>query len=144
MNVPLPKVLQGRIETFIVESGLPREVVDELINHHTVVTYPKVSTLFLQGAPADMLFWIFSGMVEVFCPYADGSRVLLRLCGPGEVLKHVDFIDHKKRRAQVFEAIRTYQVRSSAGDPFILRQLHFRSPQQTDDLLRRIFSSLHS
>jgi CRP-like cAMP-binding protein len=104
MNVQIPEVLQRRLEAFIADSGLPREIVDELISHHTVVTYPKGSTLFLQGAPADMFFWVFSGMVEVFCPQADGSRVLVRLCGPGEVLGHVDFIDHKKRRAQVFEA----------------------------------------
>ncbi len=104
MNVQIPEILQRRLEGFITDSGLPREIVDELISHHTVVTYPKGSTLFLQGAPADMMFWVFSGMVEVFCPQADGSRVLVRLCGPGEVLGHVDFIDHKKRRAQVFEA----------------------------------------
>lgn len=104
MNVQIPEILQRRLEGFIADSGLPREIVDELISHHTVVTYPKGSTLFLQGAPADMMFWVFSGMVEVFCPQADGSRVLVRLCGPGEILGHVDFIDHKKRRAQVFEA----------------------------------------
>ena len=104
MNVQIPEILQRRLEGFITDSGLPREIVDELISHHTVVTYPKGSTLFLQGAPADMMFWVFSGMVEVFCPQADGSRVLVRLCGPGEILGHVDFIDHKKRRAQVFEA----------------------------------------
>ncbi len=83
---------------------MPKEIVEELISHHTVVTYPKGSTLFLQGAPADVLFWISSGMVEVFCPQEDGSRVLVRLCGPGEILGHVDFIDYKGRRAQMFEA----------------------------------------
>jgi CRP-like cAMP-binding protein len=104
MTDQIPEVLQRRLDAFIADSGLPREIVDELISHHTVVSYPKGSTLFLQGAPADMFFWVFSGMVEVFCPQADGSRVLVRLCGPGEILGHVDFIDHKKRRAQVFEA----------------------------------------
>src|SRR5579859_2250413 len=104
MNAQIPEVLQRRLDAFIADSGLPREIVDELISHHTVVSYPKGSTLFLQGAPADMLFWVFSGMVEVFCPQSDGSRVLVRLCGPGEILGHVAFIDHKQRRAQVFEA----------------------------------------
>jgi CRP-like cAMP-binding protein len=104
MTAQIPEVLQRRLDAFITDSGLPREIVDELISHHTVVSYPKGSTLFLQGAPADMLFWVFSGMVEVFCPQSDGSRVLVRLCGAGEILGHVDFIDHKRRRAQVFEA----------------------------------------
>jgi CRP-like cAMP-binding protein len=104
MTAQIPEVLQRRLDAFIADSGVPREIVDELISHHTVVSYPKGSTLFLQGAPADMLFWVFSGMVEVFCPQSDGSRVLVRLCGPGEILGHVDFMDHKQRRAQVFEA----------------------------------------
>jgi CRP-like cAMP-binding protein len=104
MNSQLPDALQRRVENFVTDSGLPREIVDELISHHTLVTYPKGSALFLQGSPADMLFWIISGSAEVFCPQSDGDRVLMRLCGPGEILGHVDFIDHKQRRAQMFEA----------------------------------------
>jgi len=104
MNPQLPEALQRRVETFVNDSGLPREIVDELISHHTLVTYPKGSALFLQGSPADMFFWVFSGTVEVYCPQPDGERVLMRLCGPGEILGHVDFIDHKERRAQMFEA----------------------------------------
>jgi CRP-like cAMP-binding protein len=104
MNPQLPEALQRRVDSFVSDSGLPREIVDELISHHTIVTYPKGSALFLQGSPADMFFWVFSGTVEVFCPQSDGERVLMRLCGPGEILGHVDFIDHKQRRAQMFEA----------------------------------------
>jgi len=104
MNPQLPEALQRRVESFVNDSGLPKEIVDELISHHTLVSYPKGSALFLQGSPADMFFWVFSGTVEVFCPQPDGERVLMRLCGPGEILGHVDFIDHKQRRAQMFEA----------------------------------------
>jgi CRP-like cAMP-binding protein len=104
MSPQLPEALQRRVDAFVADSGLPRAIVDELISHHTLVTYPKGSALFLQGSPADMFFWIFSGTVEVFCPQPGGERVLMRLCGPGEVLGHVDFIDHKQRRAQIFEA----------------------------------------
>jgi CRP-like cAMP-binding protein len=104
MNLQTPELLRRRLEAFVSDSGLPREILDDLISHHTIVTYPKGSILFLRGAPADVLFWVLSGTVEVFCPQSDGSRVLVRLCGSGEVLGHVDFIDHKKRRAQAFEA----------------------------------------
>lgn len=104
MNPQIPAALRRNLDDFVSASGLPGTIVEELIGHHTVVTYPKGSTLFLQGSPADMFFCVFSGMVEVFCPQSDGSRVLVRLAGPGEILGHVDFIDHKERRAQVFEA----------------------------------------
>ncbi len=109
MSVQLPDVRRRRLDTFVAESGLPREIVDELISHRIIVTYSKGSTLFLRGAPADMLFWVISGVVEVYCPQPDGgrfdgSRFMVRLCGPGELLGHVHFIDHKERRVQAFEA----------------------------------------
>jgi CRP/FNR family cyclic AMP-dependent transcriptional regulator len=104
MNAQIPESLQRRLEVFINDSGLPQEIVDELNSHHTTVTYPKHAALFLQGAPADLLFLVFSGVVEVFSPQADGSRVLVRLCGAGEVLGYVDFLDHRQRHAQAYEA----------------------------------------
>jgi CRP/FNR family transcriptional regulator len=104
MNPQIPAALRRNLDDFVLASGLPTAIIEELIGHHTVVTYPKGSTLFLHGSPADMFFCVFSGMVEVYCPQSDGSRVLVRLAGPGEILGHVDFIDHKGRRAQVFEA----------------------------------------
>jgi CRP-like cAMP-binding protein len=105
---------------------LPREIVDELESHHTVVTYPKGSTLFLQGKPADLFFWVFSGMVEVFCPHADGRRVLVRLCGAGEVLGHVDFLDHKQRHAQAHEAFARTQCEVA-----LLPRKHIFEPLKT-------------
>ncbi len=104
MNAKMPEVFRRRLEAFIDDSGLPRVIVEDLESSHTVVTYPKGSTLFLQGEPADLFFWVFSGMVEVFCPQPDGSRILVRVCGAGELLGYVDFLDHKQRHAQAFEA----------------------------------------
>src|SRR5579859_218191 len=104
MGFQLPRSLQHGVESFVSDSGLPREIVAELIEHHTVVPYCKGSTLFLRGSPADVIFWVFSGVVEVFCPLEDGTRVLVRLCGPGDILGHVDFSDNKQRRVQKYEA----------------------------------------
>jgi CRP/FNR family cyclic AMP-dependent transcriptional regulator len=105
MNNKLPDILLKRLDAFISDSGLPRPLVEDLIGHHTVVSYPKGSTIFLQGSPADVLFFVFAGIIEVYCPQHDSSRVLVRLCGPGEIVGHVDFIDQKQRRVQRFEAI---------------------------------------
>ncbi len=62
---------------------LPKELADELIRHHTSVTYHKDSIIFLQGSPADLMFWIMSGLVKLYCPRPDGNRTLVKLCGPG-------------------------------------------------------------
>ena len=83
---------------------LPKELADELIRHHTSVTYAKDSIIFLQGSPADLMFWIMSGLVKLYCPISDGDRTLVRLCGPGDVLGYADFIDGDQRHLQAFEA----------------------------------------
>jgi CRP-like cAMP-binding protein len=83
---------------------LPKELADELIRHHTSVTYHKDSIIFLQGSPADLMFWIMSGLVKLYCPRPDGNRTLVKLCGPGDVLGYADFIDPDHRHLQAFEA----------------------------------------
>src|SRR5216684_7531245 len=94
---------QHRLRSHLVQF-LPEELADELVRHHTSVTYAKDSIIFLQGSPADLMFWIMSGMVKLYCPISDGDRTLVRLCGPGDVLGYADFIDGDKRHLQPFEA----------------------------------------
>ena len=94
---------QQRLRTHLAQF-LPQDLADELIRHHTSVTYAKDSIIFLQGSPADLMFWIMSGLVKLYCPISDGDRTLVRLCGPGDVLGYADFIDGDQRHLQAFEA----------------------------------------
>ncbi len=94
---------QHRLRSHLVQF-LPEELADELVRHHTSVTYAKDSIIFLQGSPADLMFWIMSGLVKLYCPISDGDRTLVRLCGPGDVLGYADFIDPDNRHLQAFEA----------------------------------------
>jgi len=94
---------QHRLRSHLVQF-LPDELADELVRHHTSVTYAKDSIIFLQGSPADLMFWIMSGLVKLYCPISDGDRTLVRLCGPGDVLGYADFIDPDNRHLQAFEA----------------------------------------
>lgn len=87
-----------------LEAFLPGSLVDELLNHHIRLSYPKDALVFAQGAPADVLFFILNGLVKVYCPVGDGDRVLLRLAGPGDFLGNIDFLDSGQHRTQVFEA----------------------------------------
>lgn len=49
-------------------------------------TYPKGSTLFLQGQPATGIYMLCQGRVKL-CTYSrDGKAVILRVAEPGEVL----------------------------------------------------------
>jgi len=94
---------RGRLEMQLSQFGIPTKLIEEIIGHHTLVNYNKGSMIFLQGSPADLLFWVFSGLVKVYCPRADGSRILVKLAGPADIIGHVDYIDSRGRRAQAFE-----------------------------------------
>ncbi len=91
--------LRGRV----TEIRIPAEFVDEIMGHHTLVNYSKGSMIFLQGSPADVLFCIFTGLAKVYCPRSDGSRILMKLVGPGDLIGYVDVMDPKGRRSQAFE-----------------------------------------
>jgi CRP/FNR family transcriptional regulator, cyclic AMP receptor protein len=92
-----------RLEMRLGDFGIPVKFVDEIIGHHTVVNYSKGSMVFLQGSPADVMFWVLAGLVKVYCPRPDGTRILVKLGGPGDLIGHVDYIDSRGRHAQVFE-----------------------------------------
>jgi CRP/FNR family cyclic AMP-dependent transcriptional regulator len=83
---------------------LPEEHVEEILGHHTTLTYAKGTIIFLQGAPADVVYWIRAGLVGIYYPDAEGNRILVQLAGPGEFVGHTDFVDEKGRLCQAFEA----------------------------------------
>src|SRR6266478_5318168 len=92
-----------RLEMRLGDFGIPGKFVDEIIGHHTVVNYNKGSMVFLQGSPADVMFLVLAGLVKVYCPRPDGTRILVKLAGPGDLIGHVDYIDSRGHHAQVFE-----------------------------------------
>jgi len=98
---PLHQRLQAQEQ---LKSYLPQLAMDELLKHHTRLDYPKDAPIFLQGAPADVTFYVLNGLVKVYCPKGDGNRVLLQLAGPGDILGYIDSIGSERRRTQVFEA----------------------------------------
>ena len=83
---------------------LPNGLTDELFNHHDAVAYPKGSILFGQGTPADLIFWLKSGVVKISCPMGDTDRTSVRLAAPGDILGLTDFIDSAGKRTRAFEA----------------------------------------
>lgn len=95
---------QSRLLTQLEQCGLPKAGISALVARHTLVRYPKGSPLFLQGSPADVVFAVFSGLVKIYCPRSEGSRILVEIAGPGDVVGYADFVDLNNQRSQVFEA----------------------------------------
>jgi CRP/FNR family transcriptional regulator, cyclic AMP receptor protein len=104
MNSQLSTPGQSRLLELLEQWGLPKEAIAGLVGRHTLVRYPKRSPLFLQGSPADVAFAVFNGLVKVYCPGADGNRILVYLAGPGDLIGYADFMDTNRQRSQMFEA----------------------------------------
>jgi CRP/FNR family transcriptional regulator, cyclic AMP receptor protein len=92
-----------RLQRQICGLGLPAELADDVIGHHTLVNYGKGAMVILQGSPADVLFYVIAGVVKVYSPSPDGGRILLKLAGPGDLVGYADYVDSRGRRAQIFE-----------------------------------------
>jgi CRP-like cAMP-binding protein len=95
---------QSRLLELLEQWGLPKEAITGLVGRHTPVRYPKRSPLFLQGSPADVVFAVFTRLVKVYSPGPDGSRILVHLAGPGDLIGYADFLDGNRQRSQMFEA----------------------------------------
>jgi CRP/FNR family transcriptional regulator, cyclic AMP receptor protein len=104
MQRSLAKEGDQRLKARLIDWQLSEQVIETLLGHHHVVSYSKGSAVFLQGAPADVLYWVQTGLVVLYHPQADGERVFVRLSGPGELIGYADFIDDTGRRVQAFEA----------------------------------------
>src|SRR5437870_6725174 len=96
--------LKDRLESQLGELGLPLGLADDLIDHYTLVNYAKGSIVYHQGSPADVVFYVIGGIIKVYCPRPDGTRILVKLAGPGDLVGYVNEFDFRGRLAQVFEA----------------------------------------
>src|SRR2546426_125330 len=109
----------NRLSARLEELGLPADAARALVERHTPVAYRRGSALFLRGEPADVLFGVFSGIVKVYCPLANGDRMLIELAAPGDLVGYADQLDGQKR-AQMFEA---YALVSSTAGLFTRQQI---------------------
>jgi len=100
----IPEEAQRRLADQLARWELPEEFVAELFGHHALVSYSKGDPLFLKGSTADVGFLILSGLVKLYSPNPDGSRVVVALIGPGDLAGFTDCVESNERRAQAFEA----------------------------------------
>jgi CRP-like cAMP-binding protein len=83
---------------------LPTSLAEELSRRQTSVTYVGGSTLISQGSAADVVLWIISGIVKVYCLVPAGNRVLVKLARPGDVLGYPALVVPEDGALQPFEA----------------------------------------
>jgi CRP-like cAMP-binding protein len=102
-NSQKPPVSRDINDVYSGVNKLLGKISENLIDHQTPVTYNPGAILSLQGSAANLLFYILSGFVKVYCLRSDGRRVLISLAGPAEIVGHVQQTDVSGRYTHFFE-----------------------------------------
>lgn len=110
----------------LAEAGVPR-------------TYRPGSVLLRQGDPGTHVLILLSGRVKALRDEADGSRLLLAVRGPGEILGELAVLAGTERSATVL-AIDPCAVRVLTGPDFMSR---IRRAGLYDHVIKHVLSRLH-
>lgn len=131
----------GRLQSNLSAWSIPSELIHHIQDRYIAVSFEKGVIVFGEGSSDDLVACVLSGYVKVYCSVGDGSRTLLRLAGPGELIGYSDHIDVTGQRSRLFES----QALSKASLALMSRDHVTRLLLRLDaDSLVRIIDSLNS
>jgi len=104
MNIPAPPETGNQFEQQLLSWKVPQEIVREIMEYHSNLTYAPGAMIFCQGAPADIIFWVVKGLVKESCPSPRGNRIMIRLATAGDVIGCADQVNEKGNWVRRFEA----------------------------------------
>jgi CRP-like cAMP-binding protein len=104
MNIPTLPEGGTQFEAQLLSCKVPSEIVREILEYHSDLTYAAGATIFCQGAPADIIFWVVKGIVKESCPSPNGNRIVVRLASAGDVIGCADQVNEKGQWIRRFEA----------------------------------------
>lgn len=100
----IPEEALKRAQELLGKWQIPPEFLAGIIERRLPVTFAKSEAIFTQGSAADVAYWVLSGLVKVYFPLPDGTRVIVRVAGPGDFIGIVDAIGNNGRHVQALEA----------------------------------------
>ena len=95
-----------KLKAKLMSYGLPETVVNELVEHHTPITYPKGSMIFLQGAPTDIIYWGPAGWSISFVQGRREARYRRACWARGRSLDSLNFPTLMASRGKPFKPVR--------------------------------------
>src|SRR5688572_29874057 len=120
--------------------NLPPEAFAVLQSIRVSHAYPRGSTLFMEGQPANGVFLLCEGHVKLSTYSEDGKAIILRISEPGEILGVSSVISGKAHEA-------TGQVTEYCRVSFIKRSDFLSFVQTSHDAalnaLRQLSSNYH-
>ena len=82
-------------------NGLNPKQRDRLNEHLYGRIYPAGTNIITADQPGEVVYMILSGAVKIYIDQADGTRVILALLGPGDVVGEMSLVDSAGRSANV-------------------------------------------
>lgn len=120
---------------------VPNNIIDELVDQRSIVKYPRGAMVFVEGSLGDLFGCVLAGYVKVYCNEANGTRVLVRLAGPGDIIGYADYENSKGRRSKVFEA----QALTKCSIALLTREHVVRLLRSADpEVMIELFQSLNT
>ncbi len=138
----IPSEARQRLHDQLAAWQLPEECLTELIDHSHCISYAPGTPIFLRGSTADVIFWVLGGLVKVCYPDINGTRVVVKLAGAGDIIGFADIVDTAGHHTQAFEseALTKSSVALFTRD-HVMRALHRLSPQRLVSIIETLNSS---
>jgi CRP/FNR family transcriptional regulator, cyclic AMP receptor protein len=142
MAKEMPNEVQPQLLEQLACWDIPIDTLTELIGHSHCILYAPGAPIFLKGSTADVVFCVLSGLVKVYYPNTNGTRVVVKLAGPGDIIGFADTLDAAGRHIQAFEseAFTKASVALFTRD-HVIRTVQRLSPQKLVSLLEMLNSS---
>jgi CRP-like cAMP-binding protein len=98
------KIKADECQKVVANWYLSERFVKELFPNNMTLDYPRRAVIFFQGSPADVIYWLGKGIVDLYRPTNDGKLPQLRMAGPGEMIGYFDSFDKNGNLVHAFEA----------------------------------------
>jgi CRP/FNR family cyclic AMP-dependent transcriptional regulator len=100
----IPEEALRRAQELLSKWQISPDFLAGIMERRLPVTFTRGEAIFTQGSAADVAFWVLSGLVKVYFPLPDGTRVIVRVAGAGDFIGMVDSIGNNGRHVQALEA----------------------------------------
>ncbi len=100
----IPEEALRRAQHLLSKWEISPEFTAGLIGSRSPITFTKGQPIFTHGSTADIGFCVLSGLVKLYLPFPDGSRIIVRLAGPGDFIGIVDTAGSDGRHVHALEA----------------------------------------
>ncbi|MBI4825224.1 MAG: cyclic nucleotide-binding domain-containing protein [Nitrospirae bacterium] len=133
------RVLASQLPSIPIFMGLPKDIIEELIDKATLHTYNSGEAVFHQGDEADAFYVVRYGLVKITETGTDGRKRVLAYLKAGHYLGEMALVNENEKRMATITAIsRTELIKVSRADFQHIIELHPRVKTSLEASIEKI------